>query len=71
MADGRRGGIVKADELMEEVKQKRAEEAARFAALGDDVTGRGATTVGICTQGARTCAPLHHLSQPTPRPGVS
>ena len=47
MADGRKGGIVTATELVKEVKQKKADEAARFAALGDDVTGRGAKTVRV------------------------
>jgi pre-mRNA-splicing factor CWC26 len=45
MSDGTATGIVSGRDLAAEMGKKRAAEAARFAALGDAATGRGATTV--------------------------
>jgi pre-mRNA-splicing factor CWC26 len=45
MSDGTIAGMVSGRELAEEMRRKRAAEAARFADLGAGATGRGAQTV--------------------------
>eukprot|EP00887_Chlorella_sp_A99_P006274 scaffold3.g6274.t1 len=45
MTDGTAAGMMSGRELQEEMARKRAAEAARFAQLGAEATGRGAQTV--------------------------
>ena len=45
MADGGRAGKVTGQQLAAEMEAKAAKEAADFAAMGVQVTGRGAQTV--------------------------
>ena len=46
MPDGSRAGKVTGQQLAAELEAKAAKEAADFAAMGVQVTGRGAETVG-------------------------
>jgi pre-mRNA-splicing factor CWC26 len=61
MTDGSRAGLVSGADVMAEARAKRAREAERLAALGDDAAGRGATTVyrdksGRALEGAEAAA---------------
>lgn len=57
MPDGSRAGQVTGSELAAELKAKAQREAKQFAALGTQLTGRGADTVSL------SCSPCQQASQ--------